>query len=241
VLDTLDTVRLETEPAAPAPEPAQDAEVNPLDQAYEWTICIIILILIFLSVMFEQMKDIVEEWAGADSQEIVAQTFAELTVLGFLGLLTFLAVQSDMLSGISDSLFDNEDAVEEILETLHFNLFFVMCFFIGEVVCLIIAGKHNTVRWKLMERAKLYEQKAHELMIIGSDEVSVAQKIKWKMHGLFDSADVDGSGCLDATELKNFPQPTQECADFRWMRLTWIMMAKSHTMNLLRQCATVAS
>ena len=55
-----------------------------------------------------------------------------------------------------------------------------------------------------MERAKQYEQKAHELMIVGSDEVAVAQRLKWKMHGLFDAADADGSGGLDAAELKKF-------------------------------------
>ena len=39
-------------------------------------------------------------------------------MLGFLGLLTFLATQADFLSDISVTLFDNSEAVEDVLELL---------------------------------------------------------------------------------------------------------------------------
>ena len=51
-----------------------DKTVNPMDPAYNWTIFVIIIILIVLSVCFEQLKDYIEdELGGPDTEAIIAQ------------------------------------------------------------------------------------------------------------------------------------------------------------------------
>eukprot|EP01052_Picozoa_sp_SAG31_P009404 SAG31_NODE_492_length_14913_cov_4.109086_10_plen_55_part_00 len=39
-------------------------------------------------------------------------------MLGFLGLLTFLAVQSSALTDLSVALFNSDEAIEDVLESL---------------------------------------------------------------------------------------------------------------------------
>ena len=62
--------------AVPGPARRQMAEAAvelAMLPAYEWTIFVIIIILIVLSVFFEQLKDIIEDHAGPDMEKIVAQ------------------------------------------------------------------------------------------------------------------------------------------------------------------------
>ena len=49
------------------------ASPNPMDPVFNNTIMVIVLVLIVLSVLFEQMKDAIEEGAGVDMEAIVAQ------------------------------------------------------------------------------------------------------------------------------------------------------------------------
>ena len=51
------------------------AQANPV---YNNVIMIIVMVLIFLSVLFEQLKDAIEEGAGPDMQKIVAQMVPRL-------------------------------------------------------------------------------------------------------------------------------------------------------------------
>ena len=44
---------------------------------------------------------------------MVESLFGELTVLGFLGLLSFLVTKLGLLSGLSEHLFDEEDTLDE--------------------------------------------------------------------------------------------------------------------------------
>ena len=72
----------------------EDEEENEEEEeggpAYErkvsMTISVVIMALIMLSVFFEQMKDVLEDAAGEELAFVTQKLFAEMTVLGFVGL-----------------------------------------------------------------------------------------------------------------------------------------------------------
>jgi len=66
---------------------------------------------------------------------LLESLFSEMTVLGFLGVITFLVSKVGVLSEISVVVFgeSEEEFLTELLETVHYVLFGVMCFFILQV------------------------------------------------------------------------------------------------------------
>jgi hypothetical protein len=86
--------------------------------------------LILLTIFFETLREGMEERAGEDLAEIVDAMFGELTVLGFIGLVTFISIQTKAANWLGMYAFpaDEEHGHEfvEVLEELHMLLFFVM-------------------------------------------------------------------------------------------------------------------
>ena len=86
--------------------------------------------LILLTIFFETLREGMEERAGEDLAEIVDAMVGELTVLGFIGLVTFISIQTKAANWLGMYAFpaDEEHGHEfvEVLEELHMLLFFVM-------------------------------------------------------------------------------------------------------------------
>ena len=100
------------------------------------SILLILTVLVVLSIGFEYFKDKVEEsttdamepivthfWQGKTPLLISVQPLAlslccntaiELTVLGFLSLLSFLAVKAKLLVALSKQLFDEDEKLPEV-------------------------------------------------------------------------------------------------------------------------------
>ena len=76
-------------------------------------ICITLL-LILLTVAFEVMKETLEESVPEDFEIILEKFFGELTILGFLSMITFLISKTGILEKLSEHWFEGED--EELLE-----------------------------------------------------------------------------------------------------------------------------
>lgn len=72
------------------------------------------LILILLTVSFEMMKESLEESVSEDYAIILEKFFGELTILGFLSMITFLISKTGTLEKMSEHLFEGEE--EELLE-----------------------------------------------------------------------------------------------------------------------------
>lgn len=70
------------------------------------SILVIATTLIILSILFEVGKEKVEETTGEEMEPIIEHLWQEMTVLGFLSVLTFLVTYVGLLDPISCAIFD---------------------------------------------------------------------------------------------------------------------------------------
>jgi hypothetical protein len=97
--------QLRSSEAVPEPEPGADEgeggeqPVTSLPQ-YNNVLCLTVVGLVLLTIFFEKAKDFLCEYVGEDIQQLMEHLFGELTILGFIGLTSFLAVsrRSHLLS-----------------------------------------------------------------------------------------------------------------------------------------------
>jgi len=123
---------------------------------------IIVTILIVLSILFEFSREAIEEHTDELVQPIIEHTWEELTVLGFLSLLSFLVVKVGLMRKISCAIGFEEDKLDDMTENVHMLLFFVMVIFIIFVYLMVLLGKTLGKNWKKYEdmcrRPKHYAQ-----------------------------------------------------------------------------------
>jgi Ca2+-binding EF-hand superfamily protein len=120
---------------------------------------VLFLIMTFLAlvtVMFEKGKEfLMEVVADRTTKPVVAGLFSELTVLGFLSLVTFVISQMDILDRLSGSIFgegeEREGYLEELLEQIHFIIFAVMVIFIMQSMILLRNTRHQLSDWHKMQ------------------------------------------------------------------------------------------
>ena len=106
--------------------------------------------LAVVTIIFEKGKEMLVERASKSLRPIITSLFSELTVLGFLGLVTFLIIKSNVLPRLSVELFCDGDCyrvcrieenpivcvrekmgeLQELFESIHMSLFLVMVLFI---------------------------------------------------------------------------------------------------------------
>eukprot|EP01052_Picozoa_sp_SAG31_P045086 SAG31_NODE_8106_length_1522_cov_1.542516_1_plen_354_part_00 len=135
------------------------------------TVWVTVIALILVTIMFEFGADAVTEAAGEELKEVVDAMMKELTILGFIGLSTFLAQQAGLAVVISKAIFDDPTGEDftEILEGLHMTLFAVMMAFIMEVLLVIEMGKNNTKTWEtvtsIIQSKKLYNGGHHDVIM----------------------------------------------------------------------------
>jgi hypothetical protein len=124
----------------------------------------IILFLIVVTICFEKSKDAVEERSTKDMLPIVESLFGEMTILGFLSVITFVCTKVGVLEMISISVFgdgsgndhiyeENKERLTEIFETVHYCLFAIMIFFVFQVIILVRLGTQSEAKWLGLDRA----------------------------------------------------------------------------------------
>ena len=89
----------------------------------------IVVVLVVLTLLFETAKERLEERFEKFSI-VLDRIWSELTVLGFLALVTFFMVQSNLLQALSSSVFGDEMHLVHLFEQIHFALFFVLMIFL---------------------------------------------------------------------------------------------------------------
>jgi Ca2+-binding EF-hand superfamily protein len=121
---------------------ADDAVFIPT--AYELAILILVLItlLVIVTIVFEFMKDYAIDSTNKFTRPIVLTLFGEMTVLGFLSVVTFIVGYGGGLDDLSEDLFGDtaEGYVENTLETIHYSLFLVMILTIIQVFSILAIG-----------------------------------------------------------------------------------------------------
>ena len=142
-------------------EDTGDGEVSP-------SVTILLVILIGLTILFERMKEYLLDLSTKDTKPIIQSMFGELTVLGFLSLFTFCLSTTGILSEVSTLIFNEHEELQEMLEFVHYMLFFIMIFFVSIVLMLVQGTKNIATKFRLYESAtrdKSYIQKVKSYAI----------------------------------------------------------------------------
>eukprot|EP01062_Namystynia_karyoxenos_P066144 TRINITY_DN6014_c0_g1_i1.p1 TRINITY_DN6014_c0_g1~~TRINITY_DN6014_c0_g1_i1.p1 ORF type:complete len:1627 (+),score=386.24 TRINITY_DN6014_c0_g1_i1:86-4882(+) len=144
--------------AAPGEEKGEEGSL-----AYEEAAAIATLFLIVLTIVFEEGKHHAEENSNGEGLRIVVQAlFGELTVLGFIGLIMFIATRRQLhLRDLSLWLFGEGEALQELVENLHMALFGVMMLFLSTHMSLVSQVRAMRKRWALWEDETLNEMYDH--------------------------------------------------------------------------------
>jgi len=121
-------------------------------------------VLISLTLIFEIMKDMLLEYVeGSRAEVMVEVVFSELTVLGFIGFVSFIMEKTPLFDYFSTSIWrtpvgapaglvkENGSKFEEGFEIIHVSMFVTICFFLGMVVMLVYAMKTQEGIWKKAE------------------------------------------------------------------------------------------
>lgn len=106
----------ETETTLPEDEGEEEEEESVWDMADVSAIVIIVLALICLTILFEVAKEHLEESVSEDFEVILEKFFGELTVLGFLAMITFLVSETGVVQRISEHVFGEEEELVEYIE-----------------------------------------------------------------------------------------------------------------------------
>lgn len=124
------------------------------------TVTFIVLVLIILTIAFETIKETIEEGADRNMRPIIASLFGEMTVLGFLSIFTFCVTKMGFFENLSVHLFgeQEEEALLEIFEFVHYMLFLIMVFFVITVLALVAGAQNMEKKWWLMNRACHHEE-----------------------------------------------------------------------------------
>eukprot|EP00635_Sarcinochrysidales_sp_CCMP3193_P004620 CAMPEP_0118920206 /NCGR_PEP_ID=MMETSP1166-20130328/18937_1 /TAXON_ID=1104430 /ORGANISM="Chrysoreinhardia sp, Strain CCMP3193" /LENGTH=891 /DNA_ID=CAMNT_0006860743 /DNA_START=1145 /DNA_END=3821 /DNA_ORIENTATION=+ len=135
----------------------------PVESAAEWEaeaearkkkltiIVLTVTVLIVVSQSFELGKEKLLEVTSEDMLPIMKSLFAELTLLGFIGVSLFLVFQLSFVSEISRQLYGDSTALDEVGETVHMVLFLVMVLFLLQAVAMARMGEASRQKWKRWE------------------------------------------------------------------------------------------
>ncbi|KNC55053.1 calmodulin [Thecamonas trahens ATCC 50062] len=115
------------------------------------TVLVVLSVLVVLTITFELLKIKLEELAEGPMEPLMDSMWKELTIMGFIGLISFLASKSGALRGLSCQLYGDAETVAEDVEAIHMLLFLVMCIFLLLVVLLVVLGKKVQANWARLE------------------------------------------------------------------------------------------
>mmetsp|Transcript_9589 Transcript_9589/g.28035 ORF Transcript_9589/g.28035 Transcript_9589/m.28035 type:complete len:674 (+) Transcript_9589:943-2964(+) len=109
------------------------------------------LSLILLSIIFEKTKHKLEHSVDENKHRILQALFGELTVLGFIALITFFLMDSGVFATVSLQLYHDEQHLLHLFEKVHFGLFFVMVLFLLLIGWLIFVQSRAAAFWHQMD------------------------------------------------------------------------------------------
>jgi len=112
---------------------------------------LLMLSLIVLSVIFEKSKHHLEHHVDEHKHIILQALFGELTVLGFIALITFFLMQTGTFEHFSQRIYGDEQHLLHLFEKVHFGLFFVMLLFLLLIGWLIYVQDQAAQRWHSLD------------------------------------------------------------------------------------------
>lgn len=114
---------------------------------------VLALFIVSCGVVFEFLKELLEEHTKKAFHPILHAFYGELMVGGFLSLLSFILVFAGAFGSLSEKLFENEDILAEFMENLHVVIFLVFLIFMLQILVLLLGAYFTQRQWKRTEEA----------------------------------------------------------------------------------------
>jgi Ca2+-binding EF-hand superfamily protein len=93
-----------------------------------------------------------QEHGSSVSEKIVVEAlFGEVTVLGFIALITFFMIKSGVFETISLIVYHDDSHALHLFEDVHFALFFTMMLYLALVLWVLYVQKRTSAKWKELE------------------------------------------------------------------------------------------
>lgn len=136
-------------------EEEEELSVSPF--AFATCVFCIITLLLVVTVLFERMQEyLYHNMSSRFTRPMISSLFEEMTVLGFLSLVTFSISQAGLLKRVSVKIFDHSEEGEheltELFEEVHYLLFAVMILFIVQVIVLLVMANRTVEKWRWMNK-----------------------------------------------------------------------------------------
>ena len=126
--------------------------------------------LVAVTILFEKGKEYAEEHVPPLMQNVLEALFGELTVLGFIALFAYFLLELGIFAALSVEIYGEPTHLVHLFEQVHFQLFFVMAFFIGEALVLVRATLAAEDAWMSLEK------KLANVKIGSADEMAMSKR-----------------------------------------------------------------
>lgn len=110
-----------------------------------------ILFLILLTIGFEKIKHGLEHGRSQSEKLVVNALFGEVTVLGFIALVTFFMIKSGMFEYVSMLVYHDDMHMLHLFEDVHFGLFFTMMLYLALVIWVLVVQAATRAKWVELE------------------------------------------------------------------------------------------
>ena len=153
-LDSL-TISLKGKEVKLAHCPSED-ELRTQDRVKAFMVLVILAVLVVVSIFFEWATEVFQDFLEEQMPEsvpVLKTIMKELTILGFLGLCTFLVNRYGGLKRVGASFFghgaEEAEVLPENFELIHMSLFFVMALFLamGGVLVIMLEVHEKRLRF----------------------------------------------------------------------------------------------
>eukprot|EP00546_Thalassionema_frauenfeldii_P018588 CAMPEP_0178906048 /NCGR_PEP_ID=MMETSP0786-20121207/6616_1 /TAXON_ID=186022 /ORGANISM="Thalassionema frauenfeldii, Strain CCMP 1798" /LENGTH=815 /DNA_ID=CAMNT_0020577727 /DNA_START=54 /DNA_END=2498 /DNA_ORIENTATION=+ len=117
--------------------------------------------LLTLTIIFETAKHSLEHSVTEDMKPVLEKLFGEMTVLGFLSMVTFVFNVTNLFGYLSTLLVGSEDEEEHLLhifEDVHFAIFFLMVFYMVQALVLIHQALQTEAMWVKFDKEYLAKE-----------------------------------------------------------------------------------
>jgi len=112
------------------------------------TALVLVTIFIAFGICGEKALDYLEENTPEDLKPIQNAMLTEMTLMGMIGIVTFVLGKLKALNNPSSHILGEEDAINEMLEKVHMLLFFILVIFLAEASFLMFISKKRVNKWK---------------------------------------------------------------------------------------------
>eukprot|EP00940_MAST-03C_sp_MAST-3C-sp2_P000587 g587.t1 len=145
------------------------------------TSLVIVSVFVLFGIVGEKALEYLEEHTPEDLKPIQEAILTEMTLMGVIGIVTFILGKFQALNSPSKSILGEDDAINEMLEKIHMLLFFILVVFLSEAVYLIAISKRRVALWKRWNEASIDKEKLRTMLEAESSKKANDQRVHNEM------------------------------------------------------------